>query len=177
MVPLLGFAAIRLDVAGMYWERQELQTGADAGALAIAQDCSRGGCVTTAKTAQDLASANLNPNALPPTATVIRPTANSVTVRTTGGAEALFAPVLGVDSTTLSAQATVTWGSPVSGTAKLPLTFSWWEWQAQRRRAALRHYGGGHPVPEEVRHRLHRLLRQLRSGRLRLAGRRPGQLP
>src|SRR3954454_20736798 len=137
MVPLLGFAAIRLDVAGMYWERQELQTGADAGALAIAQDCSRGGCVTAAKTAQDMASANLNPKALPPTATVTRPTANSVTVRTTGVRKHFFAPVLGVDSTILSAQATASWGSPVSGTARLPLTFSWCEWQAQT--------GGGLP--------------------------------
>ena len=44
MVPLIGFAAIAIDVSAMYAERQQLQTGADAGALAIAQDCAPGAC-------------------------------------------------------------------------------------------------------------------------------------
>ena len=47
MVPLIGFAAIAIDVSAMYAERQQLQTGADAGALAIAQDCGRGACGST----------------------------------------------------------------------------------------------------------------------------------
>ena len=34
MVPLIGFAAIAIDVAAMWSERQQLQNGADAGALA-----------------------------------------------------------------------------------------------------------------------------------------------
>ena len=42
LVPLLGFAAIALDVGALYVERGQLQNGADAAALAIAQDCSDG---------------------------------------------------------------------------------------------------------------------------------------
>ena len=56
MVPLIAFAAIAIDVAAMWSERQQLQTAADAGALAIAQDCARGTCGNPAQTAQSLAA-------------------------------------------------------------------------------------------------------------------------
>lgn len=39
MVVLLGFAALAVDVSALHAERRELQNGADAAALAIAQDC------------------------------------------------------------------------------------------------------------------------------------------
>lgn len=39
MVPLLGFAALTVDVGALYVERRELQNGADAAALAAAQEC------------------------------------------------------------------------------------------------------------------------------------------
>ena len=39
MVPLLGFGAIVIDVGLIYWETRQLQNGADAAALAVAQDC------------------------------------------------------------------------------------------------------------------------------------------
>jgi hypothetical protein len=42
-----------------------------------------------------------------------------------------FAPVIGYDSTAVSATAVVGWGSPDAGTAVLPLTFSWCEFQRQ----------------------------------------------
>ena len=60
MVPLIAFAAIAIDVAAMWSERQQLQTAADAGALAIAQDCARGACGDPAETAESLAVANVN---------------------------------------------------------------------------------------------------------------------
>ncbi|WP_418606589.1 pilus assembly protein TadG-related protein [Georgenia sp. SUBG003] len=44
MVPLIGFAAISVDVAASYAERQQLQNGADAAALAVAQECALDGC-------------------------------------------------------------------------------------------------------------------------------------
>ena len=58
MVPLIAFAAISVDVAGLWWDKQQLQTGADAGALAIAQDCARGNCRTPRNTAQQFITAN-----------------------------------------------------------------------------------------------------------------------
>ena len=60
IIPLIAFAAIAIDVAAMWSERQQLQTAADAGALAIAQDCARGTCGTPAQTAQSLALANVD---------------------------------------------------------------------------------------------------------------------
>ena len=45
MVPILVCAALVIDVGAAYMRRTQLQTAADAGALAIAQDCaSASGC-------------------------------------------------------------------------------------------------------------------------------------
>lgn len=40
MIPLIGVAALAVDVGAMYWENAQLQNGADAAALAVAKDCS-----------------------------------------------------------------------------------------------------------------------------------------
>ena len=135
MVPLIGFAAIAIDVSAMYAERQQLQSGADAGALAIAQDCGRGACGSTGQTAQTFATSNLNKASS--TATVTSLTAPQVTVRNTGIKQHWFAPVLGVTLTSISASATVAWGSPTGGTAELPLAILLCEWRKQT--------GGGMP--------------------------------
>lgn len=125
MVPLLGFAAISIDIAATHAEKQQLQTGADAAALAIAQDCARKACGSPTLTAQKLATLNSNSGeavaALPsvPTAATGRVTVNNSAVR-----NHWFAPVLGVDSTDITASSTAGWGSPLGGTAALPLIFS-----------------------------------------------------
>jgi len=141
MVPLLGFAAIAIDIAAMYAERQELQTGADAGALAMAQDCGRGACSATAQTAQSFATANLG--GASSTAAVTALSATQVTVRNSGIRQHLFAPVLGIDTTAIAASATAGWGAPTGGTAGLPLALSLCEWQAQT--------GGGLPAGTTAR--------------------------
>ena len=41
-VVLLGFAALAIDVGALFWERAQLQSGADAGSLAVAQEIARG---------------------------------------------------------------------------------------------------------------------------------------
>src|SRR5665811_2480716 len=69
MIPLFGFAAISIDVGGLYFERRQLQNGADAAALAIAQDCAKGVCGDINATASDLAGKNANDNAANATAT------------------------------------------------------------------------------------------------------------
>jgi hypothetical protein len=129
MVPLIGFAAISIDVAAMWSERQQLQTGADAGALAVAQDCSRGSCGDAIGTAQALAAGNLGVGAS--SASVTSTASNSVTVTTSGVREHFFAPVLGIDSSTIVASASAGWGAPSGGTAELPLAISWCDFQAQ----------------------------------------------
>jgi Flp pilus assembly protein TadG len=141
LVPMLGFAAIAVDVGALYAERARLQVAADAAAIAVAQDCSRGNCGDMLATAQTLLTLN------DPTGTASQPVLSSdpVSVTVTGGApkEHWFAPVIGHDSSQVSATATVGWGSPNGGTAVLPLTFSWCEFQQQT--------GGGLPSSKTVR--------------------------
>lgn len=139
MVPLLGFAAVAIDVASMLSQQQRLQVAADAAALAIAQDCARNACGTPVDTATGMTNANYGPGG---NATLISPSptpgAGTVTVQTSTVSHHFFAPVLGVDSTDVVAQATANWGSPVKGTAMLPLIFSWCAFKAQT--------GGGLPT-------------------------------
>jgi Flp pilus assembly protein TadG len=138
LVPMLGFAAIAVDVGALYAERARLQVAADAAALAVAQDCSRGNCGDMQATAQALIDAN-DPEgtAAPP---VLSDDPLSVTVDGSTPKEHWFAPVLGHDSTAVNATATVGWGAPSGGTAVLPLTFSWCAFAAQT--------GGGVPSTE-----------------------------
>ena len=141
LIPMLGFAAIAVDVGALYAERARLQVGADAAAIAVAQDCSRGNCGNMLATAQALITANDTEG------TAARPVLSSdpLSVTVTGGTpqEHWFAPVIGHDSTRVSASATVGWGGPSGGTSVLPLTFSWCEFKQQT--------GGGLPSGNTVR--------------------------
>lgn len=135
MVPMLGFAAIAVDVGALYAERARLQVAADAAALAVAQDCARGACGDMVATATALVAANDGQaTAAPP---VLGSNPLSVTVNGRTPVQHWFAPVLGMNSTAVGASATVAWGAPGAGTALLPLTFSWCEFAAQT--------GGGIP--------------------------------
>jgi hypothetical protein len=140
MVPLMGFAAVAVDVAAINADHQQLQIGADAGALAIAEACARGNhCTDTTEaqtwrqnTAEELAVANKNDGKA--SAQVVEKVtyqAGEVTVWTSGERDHWFAPVFEVidpdgefDHTTVRAKATAEWPRPGGGMAKLPLTFS-----------------------------------------------------
>jgi Flp pilus assembly protein TadG len=122
LVPMLGFAAIAVDVGALYAERARLQVAADAAALAVAQDCAHGACGDMVATASAMVAANDGAaGAAPP---VLHSNPLSVTVQGSTPVKHWFAPVLGHDSTAVSASATVAWGAPGAGTAVLPLTFS-----------------------------------------------------
>lgn len=135
LVPMIGFAAVAVDIGALYAERARLQVAADAAAIAVAQDCSRGNCGDMLATAQALITANDTRG------TAGQPVLSSapLSVTVTGGTpvEHWFAPVLGIDATRVSATAQVGWGSPSGGTAVLPLTFSWCSFAQQT--------GGGLP--------------------------------
>jgi Flp pilus assembly protein TadG len=129
LVPVMGFAAIAVDVGAVYAERARLQTAADAAALAVARDCAVGACGDMQTTAQDLVTANVGEaDAAPPQ---LGTNPSTVTVTGNHPVEHWFAPVLGEDSTDVTATATVAWGAPGGGTAALPLIFSLCEWNAQ----------------------------------------------
>jgi Flp pilus assembly protein TadG len=135
LIPLLGFAAIAVDVGALYAERARLQTAADAAALAVARDCALGTCGDMQATATQLVTANVGDAAAAPPALAN----NTVTVTGNNPVQHWFAPVIGHDSSQVSATATVAWGAPGGGTAALPLIFSKCEWDAQT--------GGGLPSP------------------------------
>jgi Flp pilus assembly protein TadG len=135
LVPLLGFAAIAVDIGSLYAEKARLQIAADAAALAVARDCARGNCGDMQATARNLVDANIGgATAAPP---VLGTAPLSVTVTGRKPQQHWFAPVIGHDATAVSATATVAWGAPGGGTAALPLIFSWCEFAAQT--------GGGIP--------------------------------
>jgi Flp pilus assembly protein TadG len=140
LVPMLGFAALAVDIGSLYAERARLQVAADAAALAVAQDCSRGACGDMLATARAMVAANDGD------ASAAQPVLNSaplsVTVTGRTPVQHWFAPVIGHDATAVSATATVGWGAPSQGTAVLPLTFSWCSFQAQT--------GGGLPSTTTV---------------------------
>ncbi|MGY1827784.1 MULTISPECIES: pilus assembly protein TadG-related protein [unclassified Blastococcus] len=138
LVPMLGFAAIAVDIGALYAERARLQVAADAAALAVASDCARGNCGDMLATAQSLVVANAGEATAGQPVLSSNPT--SVTVPGSTPKEHWFAPVIGHDATQVSATATVAWGAPDRGTAVLPLTFSWCEFLQQT--------GGGEPSGE-----------------------------
>jgi hypothetical protein len=124
MVPMFGFAAIAVDVAAVYSERRQLQNGADAAALAIGHDCADGVCDQVPQAvADELTGANYEEAGSTQGTPVVTLGSSEVTVMNPGVQGHWFAPVLGQDSSDVSASATVRWGAPGGGTAVLPLAF------------------------------------------------------
>jgi hypothetical protein len=150
LVVLLGFGAIAVDAGALFSERRELQNGADAAVLAVAQDCASGDSEAACDAGPQgdrHATAQLfaNSNATDGSAAVdsvdgvdVRFSASKATVTTTslnngeGFVRHWFAPILGIDDPTeVVAASTAIWG-PVSfgSIATLPLTFSLCEYNA-----------------------------------------------
>jgi hypothetical protein len=134
LVVLFGFGALVLDVGNLYWERRSLQNGADAAALAAAQDFAEGSDATARITAEQYADANNSRGAFvegftQPTGNSIQVTARTGDIAAAGQLNSLLAGVLGIDEYFTRATATATWGSPGSANT-VPLTFSYCEWLA-----------------------------------------------
>lgn len=133
MVPIMILAALAIDIGAMHADRQQLQTGADAGALAIAQDCARDDCGDPESTARMMAGANLNaPGAEGAIIGPLDEASGQVTVQTSADREHWFAPVIGIDSTPLQAEASARWGYPTGGTAVMPFVISWCALEGQK---------------------------------------------
>jgi Flp pilus assembly protein TadG len=137
LVPLIGFAAISLDVGALYVERGQLQNGADSAALAIAQECAEDGvCNSPSALAATFSDANAN-DAAANNLTPSFPNDHTVTVSTStleasSGDSAInhpFAALIGHDQTTVHATATAEWGSPRASTVVLPLALSLCEFE------------------------------------------------
>lgn len=132
MVALLGVAALAVDVGAMYAEKAQVQNGADATAMAIAADCAKGLNCTTAMAASANRLANENANdASTGVLSVTQPNATTVRVETNAQEAGsgpnhfslFFARVMGIETTSITAVAEATWGSPTKATT-LPWTVS-----------------------------------------------------
>lgn len=133
---LLGFGAMAVDVSMMFAERTQLQNGADAAALAIAQTCAKypnnAGCSNTSSLAASLANSNANDKLSNVKSIALNTTSHTVTV-TVGSQEASHAPnqvslffarIFGINATEVNASSTVKWGTPSKGPVILPLAIA-----------------------------------------------------
>ncbi len=151
-VVLFGFGAFVIDVGAMYYERRELQAGADAAALAVARGCSIGTCGDPLLMASDYADANAHDEAShvdevcgegspdlescdPP---LDIPGVGYVAVRTETGdrtAEGVLPPAFarvlkpGYPGATVRSVAVANWGSPGGLRSVLPFAFGNCEWE------------------------------------------------
>ena len=134
LVFLIGFAGLAVDVGALYAERTELQKGAEAAVLAIAEDCGRGvspcDIPTATATAEDYIDDNARDLAGAVDSLDLDLAAQEVTVidrteRTDGGGVFLpfFAQVIGFTGSTVRSQASAAWGAPGS-LATLPIAIS-----------------------------------------------------
>jgi hypothetical protein len=153
-VSLFGFAAIVVDIGALYAERRELQNGADAGALAVVDECLRTDCshgnVTSVagsyagQNASDLAAdatvcGNGDPSwtisCTPPEGMPLGARYARVRTTTRNADDSRFMPallggILDADYTgaTVVAESVVLWGSPPRTGKTLPLIISACEW-------------------------------------------------
>lgn len=127
---VMAVAALAIDVSGMHADRQRLQIGADAAALAAAQDCAKRRCDLAPESVRAMAVANFTPETLGDLE-VLDTQSGTIRVKTSAEREHSFAPLLGVSRTRLAATATAKWGYPVGGTPVLPVIFNACELEAQ----------------------------------------------
>ncbi len=137
---LVGMLAFAVDVGALYAERRELQSGADAAALAIAHLCAEGDLTCNPVSAPSVAANYADDNAkdgahgvdsvdldlLNQTVSVATSTIDGSTGDTL--LPPFFASVLGFDGATVRAGASAAWGYPSSLPQTLPLIFSDCEW-------------------------------------------------
>lgn len=136
---LIAFAAFVLDTGALYTERRELQVGADAGALALAQDCAKSNCTNLSAKADVMADLNASDGQSTATAQLLGASSVEVVNRTNdagsnidGDASTVdfhFARIFGQNGHAVSARAVASWYYP-GGATTLPLTFSLCEWNA-----------------------------------------------
>ncbi|ACL40610.1 conserved hypothetical protein [Pseudarthrobacter chlorophenolicus A6] len=137
LVTLLGFVAIAVDVGAIYSERAQLQSGADASAIALAQKCARDTANADCSTTSTLAGSLANQNSLDGMSNVysiqLDKTARTVSVTTsakeTGSPDnsvsLFFAKAIGIPSKEVGAKASATWGNPSKGPVILPLAIAY----------------------------------------------------
>ncbi len=141
LVMLVGMVAFAIDVSALYEERRELQSGADASVLAIAEACVREepcNAAVASATAHDYADFNTKDGSAGVAEVDLDTSAGKVAVTTeteqpdgTTVFAPFFARVIGFDGTTVRARAEAIYG--YAGKAEvLPLIISECEWDREK---------------------------------------------
>jgi Flp pilus assembly protein TadG len=140
LVVLLGFTALVVDVGLLYAEKAQLQNGADAAALGVAQACASRNPGSDCSASSPLAAELANDNALDGRTNVSSVAMNPqrVTVTTgaqdssgTNGVSLFFARALGVPTADVGAKSKARWGTPIGGPTVFPAAFSICQVQGQ----------------------------------------------
>lgn len=129
-IVLIGFSALAVDIGALWWDKKELQNGADAAALAIAESCAKGEIGCSADVSSDslyriYADGN-NPrrNILTPGGQeLVTFRDNSVTAVVRSERQYWFGRIFTQEPQAVYASATASWGRPTSASV-LPLTVS-----------------------------------------------------
>lgn len=146
LIVLFGMGALVVDIGALYFERRQLQNGADGAVLAVAQDCASGNSIAACDAGPDgdryvtagrFADANANDGAsavaADSTGVQIDYAAGRATVTTTtlndgdGVVRSVLARVMPgyAGDRSVTARSTAIWGPPSPGSfPTLPLTFS-----------------------------------------------------
>lgn len=140
MIGILAMAALVVDLGLLFAEKRQLQNGADAGALAIAQECARSSCPASPnQRAEQYANANSNDGTSNVDAVNLDTTQAKVTVTTStrsgngGSFQTVMPPVFGAavvpgyNGTTMRASATASWGG-IGSAISVPLAISMCDW-------------------------------------------------
>ncbi|GGI44792.1 Flp pilus assembly protein TadG [Agromyces flavus] len=129
LVPMMGFAALAVDLGAQHAERTQLQQGADAAVLAAAKMCAEDEALCTAASSADASNVLIGQNAgtpVPGSAEIesLDLANNLITVAAAAEFPHLFASLVDSDEdpnhTTVRARATAEWGSPEKGST-IPL--------------------------------------------------------
>lgn len=142
-IAMVGFAAISVDVGALWWDRKQLQNGADAAALAIAQDCATNPatCYQAAanSTADMYGDANKSGGAVDVDVELFT---GAVRVTTKSPRELWFAPVNnGPSQQQVNASAKASWSKQPDKLKTLPLAVSLCQFKWQNNALS------GDPVP------------------------------
>ena len=124
LVMLVGFAAIAVDVGALWWDRKQLQNGADAGALALAQSYAQGATVADPDGYATLrAEANKTERQVTGRVVAGGNDAGFVTVQTDTDRDAWFSRIWDIESSHVTARSMARWGA-LGATSTLPITTS-----------------------------------------------------
>jgi hypothetical protein len=131
---VLGMAGLVVDVGALYEERRELQNGADAAVLAIAEDCAlERPCDSgaAAATASHYVSANADDGIsgvdlvdLDVSGKTVTVQVSTITDEGSTKVEPYFGRVVGWEGSTVGASATAIWGFPSALRSSIPLVIS-----------------------------------------------------